>query len=159
MIRFSLHCKNGHEFETWFGSNSDYSKQKQDGLLSCPHCGSGDVEKSLMAPNVSSSKHRGKTIAASEGGEPGAASVPAAQLSNLSEAQTKLLPAMRELRNKLLEGAENVGEKFSEEARKIHYGETKARSIYGNANLEEAAKLSEEGIDFLPLPVLPEDKN
>ncbi len=156
MISFSLHCAKGHEFEAWFSSGDDFDRQKEKGLLSCPICGDDDVNKSLMAPNISSSK---ADVAPPTPAETNSSDEKTTHLAGVSEAQKKLLPALRELRSKLLENAENVGDKFGEEARKIHYGEADARSIYGKTDAEDAAKLVEEGIEFVPIPELPDDKN
>lgn len=155
MISYSLVCDRGHEFEGWFGSSKDFDDQNGRGLVSCPACGSAKVSKALMAPNVSTSRKK------EEQGEASATqpSTGFVQAPVLNEEQRAMLGKLREIKQKIVENAENVGEKFPEEARKIHYGESEARGIYGKANLEEAAELAEEGIDFLPLPDLPEDKN
>ena len=142
MISFTLVCSNAHEFEGWFSSSGDYESQKERGLVECPLCGDQGVKKALMAPSVSSAR-----------GEESA--VPVA----MNAEQTKMMAQIRELTNKMREGAENVGEKFAEEARKIHYGETDARGIYGKATSVEAKGLANEGIEFIPLPTLPEDQN
>lgn len=142
MISFTLVCSNAHEFEGWFSSSGDYESQKERGLVECPLCGDQGVKKTLMAPSVSSAR-----------GEESA--VPVA----MNAEQTKMMAQIRELTNKMREGAENVGEKFAEEARKIHYGETDARGIYGKATPVEAKGLANEGIEFIPLPTLPEDQN
>jgi len=142
VISFTLVCSNAHEFEGWFSSSGDYESQKERGLVECPLCGDQSVKKALMAPSVSSAR-----------GEESA--VPVA----MNAEQTKMMAQIRELTNKMREGAENVGEKFAEEARKIHYGETDARGIYGKATPVEAKGLANEGIEFIPLPTLPEDQN
>lgn len=160
MIRYSLHCANDHSFEGWFGSSQDFDRQNGMGLVSCPVCSSVEVEKSLMAPAVSTSRKREETRAVAEAAARAEAPVPAeATAAGLSQKQREMLSQMRELRDKILSGADNVGERFPEEARKIHYGEAKARGIYGKTSVEEAVRLAEEGIDLLPLPDLPEDKN
>lgn len=144
MISFSLLCSNGHEFEGWFSSSSDYDSQRERGLVECPICGDQSIEKALMAPSVSTSRGR-------ENEHP----VPVAMNSE----QQKMMTKIRELSRQLRQGAENVGDKFAEEARKIHYGETEARGIYGKATPVEAKGLAEEGVEFIPLPSLPEDQN
>ena len=156
MIRYSLHCKQGHLFEGWFGSSSDFDAQQERGLLECPVCGSAEIAKSLMSPAVSTSREHAEAPNLPVAAEPRPAGV---QLANLSPEQRRILREMRELKTQLLAKAENVGEKFSEEARKIHYGEAKQRGIYGRASAKEAAELIEEGIEFMPLPDLPEDSN
>lgn len=141
MIRYSLVCDNAHDFEAWFRNSDDFDKQKKRGLVECPECGSNKVGKALMAPAVSTSRSREKIALA------------------MGEEQKKALAALKELSKKMLEGAENVGDKFAEEARKIHFGETEARGIYGEATPEEAAGLVEDGVSFMPIPVFSDDRN
>jgi hypothetical protein len=141
LIRFSLHCDHAHDFEGWFRSNDDFETQRKRGFVSCPECGSQKVEKALMAPAVSTSRKQEK-MALAMGAE-----------------QRKMMAALKELSEKVRENAENVGDKFAEEARKIHFGETEARGIYGAATIEEAKGLAEDGIEFMPLPVFPDDRN
>lgn len=141
MIRFSLHCDHAHDFEGWFRSNEDFDTQRKRGFVSCPECGSQKVEKALMAPAVSTSRKQEKVALA------------------MGEQQRKAMAALKELSEKVRANAENVGDKFAEEARKIHFGETEARGIYGAATIEEAKGLAEDGIEFLPLPVFPDDRN
>ena len=141
MIRFSLICDQDHEFEAWFRSNDDFDKQKKRGFVDCPTCGSNKVEKALMAPAVSTGKKREKIALA------------------MNEMQKKAMAEMKALSEKIRENADYVGEKFAEEARKIHFGETEARGIYGEATLDEAKSLAEDGVGFMPIPVFPEDRN
>jgi hypothetical protein len=141
LIRYSLVCDNAHDFEAWFRNSDDFDKQKKRGLVECPECGSHKVGKALMAPSVSTSRGREKIALA------------------MGEEQKKAMAALKELSKKMLEGAENVGDKFAEEARKIHFGETEARGIYGEATPEEAAGLAEDGVSFLPIPVFSDDRN
>lgn len=141
MIRFSLHCDSAHDFEGWFRSNDDFETQRKRGFVSCPECGSQKVEKALMAPAVSTSRKQEKVALA------------------MGEQQRKMMAALKDLSEKVRENAENVGDKFAEEARKIHFGETEARGIYGAATIEEAKGLAEDGIEFMPLPVFPDDRN
>ena len=131
MIVYSLRCKNGHEFEGWFRDSASYDLQSEEGKLSCPTCNSRRVEKAIMAPAVS---------AGDRGPEPGH-----------SDAR-KMRQFMTGLRKYVQENAEYVGPKFAEEARKIHYGETLDRHIYGETTIEEARELAEEGVDVAPLP-------
>ncbi|WP_312797597.1 DUF1178 family protein [Tianweitania sp.] len=141
MISYSLHCTEGHDFEAWFRNGDDYDAQSQRGLVTCPTCGSAKVSKALMAPAVSTGKRREK-LALAAGAE-----------------QAKMIAQLQDLARKVRSSAENVGDKFAEEARKIHFGETEARGIYGEATLEEAKSLAEDGVGFLPLPALPEEQN
>ena len=141
MIRFSLHCDNGHEFEGWFRDNADFDRQAERKLVTCPACNSPDVQKSLMAPAVSTSRRKEQLIA------------------GMSEEQRQALEMIRELTRQVRKNADYVGDQVANEARKIHYGEAKARGIYGEATREDVHSLLEEGIDILPLPTLPEDNN
>ena len=141
MIRFSLCCENDHEFDGWFRSNDDYDTQKKRGFVSCPVCHSAKVEKALMAPAVSTGSKR-ETMALAMG-----------------EEQRKALAQLKEMAERVRRNADYVGDKFAEEARKIHFGETEARGIYGEATPEEARGLAEDGIEFMPIPVFPDDKN
>lgn len=157
MIRYRLRCRRAHEFEGWFSSSADFDRQHVSGLVECPVCGDKRTEKTLMAPAVSTSRRKDRQ--ASENPETGAAEKPVARLASLSAEQRALLHQMREIKRRILASAEDVGPKFPEEARKIHYGESKPRGIYGQASLEDAAELAEEGIEVLPLPDLPQDGN
>jgi hypothetical protein len=141
MISFSLHCAEGHDFEGWFRNGSDFDTQSGRGLVTCPTCGSAKVGKALMAPAVSTGKRREK-LAMAAGAE-----------------QARIMAQLHDLARKVRDTGENVGDKFAEEARKIHFGETESRGIYGEATLEEAKSLAEDGVGFLPLPALPEDQN
>jgi hypothetical protein len=141
LIRFSLACDHDHEFEGWFRSNDDFDKQKKRGLIDCPECGSHRVEKTLMAPAVSTGRKQEKMALA------------------MNAEQRRLMGEMKALSDKLRENADYVGDKFAEEARKIHFGETEARGIYGEASTEEAKSLAEDGVPFMPIPVFPDDRN
>lgn len=165
MIKYSLSCENNHQFDGWFGSSAAYDEQRAAGLVTCPFCDSMNVEKTLMAPAVSGTK---KTSVESEilppMPAPGASEIPAVPAAGTDlvrgdETMKAVVEKMRELRQWVESNADNVGNQFAEEARKIHYGEEEARGIFGNATHEEARELHEEGIDFLPLPSLPEEGN
>jgi hypothetical protein len=160
MIRYALICQQGHEFESWFQDSAAYDKQAKRGLVSCPHCGSAKVEKAIMAPRLSATaKRRSKAIEAPETA-PEAAPVPApAPVAMISPQEQEIRAKLKELRDHLTKNADNVGAKFPEEARKMHYGEIEHRSIYGVASPKEAKELSEEGIEFHPLPSLPDERN
>jgi hypothetical protein len=156
MIRYSLRCERGHAFESWFQSSSAYDSQVKRKLVTCPACGSAKVEKSIMAPQIVSKKRRDS-----------AAPAPAASTDVTAPASTPLMMAqerelrtkLRELRDHIVKNADNVGERFSNEARKMHYGDIEHRPIYGEASPDEARSLIEEGVEVSPLPVLPEDRN
>ena len=141
MIRFSLICRDDHTFEAWFRSNDDFEAQRKRGFVECPSCGSNTVEKALMAPAVSTGRKREKIALA------------------MNEMQKKAMAEMKALSEKIRENADYVSDKFAEEARKIHFGETEARGIYGEATLDEAKSLAEDGVGFMPIPVFPEDRN
>jgi hypothetical protein len=160
MIRYALICQQGHQFESWFQDSTAYDKQAKRGLVSCPHCGSAKVEKAIMAPRLSSTaRKRGKPIAA-PGTAPETTPAPApAPVAMISPQEQEIRAKLKELRDHLTKNADNVGAKFPEEARKMHYGEIEHRSIYGVASPEEAKELSEEGIEFHPLPSLPDERN
>lgn len=141
MIRFGLACDKEHEFEAWFRDGDDFEAQKERDLVACPHCGSHAVRKALMTPAVSTGKEKAPVAL------------------GMSEEQKKALAQIKALAEKVRENAEYVGDKFADEARKIHFGEVKARGIYGEATPEEAKDLVEDGVEFMPLPVLPDDRN
>ena len=141
MIRFSLNCENDHDFDGWFRSSADYETQKKRGLVACPTCHSSKVDKALMAPAVATARKAEKV----------------ALVAN--DAQHQMMAMMKELAQKVRQNADYVGDKFAEEARKIHFGEADARGIYGEATVEEARELAEDGVEFMPLPILPEDRN
>lgn len=148
MIKYALACEQAHEFESWFPSSEAFETQRKRGFVTCPFCNSAKVEKQIMAPSVARTDKAPKT------------SVPEPQpVAVLSERERELRAALRALREHVMKNAEDVGKGFVEEARKMHYGETEERSIYGEADLAEAKALLEEGIDVLPLPVVPDDRN
>lgn len=142
MIRYSLNCESAHEFEGWFSSSSDFDAQLGRGLISCPVCGSSKVEKMLMAPSLSTARKKD-----------------AMRNLAMDAAQKEVLTKIKETIATIRANAEDVGDKFPEEARKIHYGEAEERGIIGQASIEEAKALLEEGIDVAALPVLPDEVN
>ncbi len=146
MIKYSLECDKDHLFEAWFGSSEDFDKQRKRGLIQCPSCGSNKVSKSLMAPRVTGTKKDKRE------------SVPMAQMP-APQLPAEMVEQLRKIKKHVEENAENVGDKFPEEARKIHYGESEARGIYGEANREEVESLLDEGVAIAPLPPVPDDVN
>lgn len=142
MIRYSLICENAHEFEGWFSESSDFDRQVETGFLTCPVCNSGSISKSLMAPSVSTARKKDEMQAV-------------AMDTVRREAFVKLKEAVAAIKA----NSEDVGTRFPEEARKIHYGEADARGIIGQATPDEAQSLVEEGIEIAALPILPEDTN
>jgi len=158
MIKYALQCQKGHGFEAWFTSSTAYDKQAGRGQIACPRCGSTKVEKALMAPNVSPRTRRKGTDAARV--KPASKPVPAATPAAMPpEIPREVIDLMRKVRSEVVAKADYVGPRFAEEARKIHHEETPARGIYGEATAEDAKALVEEGIEFYPLPTLPEDNN
>jgi hypothetical protein len=152
VIVFDLKCQSaGHVFEAWFGSSEDYEAQQQRGLVTCPLCGAGQVEKALMAPNVAAKGNR------TQSGPP----AQAVMMANPEEVKT-MLAAVATIQKNILAHSDYVGERFADEARAIHLGEAVARSIYGKATSAETQSLLEEGIPVAPLllpVVLPGEEN
>ena len=160
MIRYNLICDKRHEFESWFANSAAYEKQAKRGLVSCPLCGSAKVEKAIMAPRLARTDKSGPIVARVEA--PAPAPTPAeapTPVAMISPQEREFRKKLKELRDHLTSNAENVGKKFPEVARKMHYGEVEHRSIYGEASAKDAKELHEEGIEFHPLPVLPEERN
>jgi len=157
MIRYALVCDKGHQFESWFQDSAAYDKQARRKLVACPLCNSTGVEKAIMAPQLAASKKRAAPM------EVSSAPVPAPDapepVAMMSPREKELRAKLKELRDHLTSNADDVGARFPEEARKMHYGEIEHRSIYGVASPEDAKSLAEEGIEFHPLPVLPEERN
>lgn len=141
MIKFSLVCHEGHEFEAWFRSGAAYEAQSARAQVACPHCGSHTVDKAIMAPAVAKWTE----------------AVPAnGPRTQPTQQQYRFL---RRLRDEIHAKTEYVGGRFAEEARKIHFNEAEQRGIYGEATADEGKDLAEDGIPFLPVPRLPEDLN
>ena len=159
MIRYTLRCERGHAFESWFQSSSAYESQEKRKLVSCPSCGSVKVERAIMAPQIVSKKGRedSRAIAAPEAAAPEVAGTESTPL--LMAQERELRAKIKELRDHITKNADNVGEKFPNEARKMHYGDIEHRPIYGEASLDEARALIDEGVEVSPLPVLPDDRN
>jgi hypothetical protein len=162
MIRYQLRCTKGHEFEGWFQSSAAFDRQAKRGQLSCAVCGTAKVAKALMAPNVAKRAKRRSVVERSTAvAMPEAVTAEAAPKPETQRlaAHQQLAGLMRKLRAEIEAKSEYVGPRFSEEARKIHYEEAPARGIHGEATVDEAKALAEEGIEFFPLPILPEDQN
>ena len=159
MIKYALVCDKGHDFESWFADSAGYDKQAKRNLIACPHCGSAKVEKAIMAPRLSAAAKKGRAAAAPVEPTPAAPADAPAPVAMISPAEQEIRAKLKELRAHLTKNADDVGQKFPEEARKMHYGEIEHRSIYGVASPEEAKDLAEEGIDFHPLPILPDERN
>jgi len=155
MIRYALVCAKGHSFESWFQNSAAYDKQAKQKLVTCPACGTAKVEKEIMSPRIAGSRKRDQARVSEATGE----SSEKTPVAMASPQERELRKKLKELREHLTKNADYVGPKFSEEARKMHYGEIDHRSIYGEASPDDAKKLHEEGIEFHPLPVLPDDRN
>ena len=147
MIRYDLVCEKGHEFDGWFRDSDTYDKQAKRGLVSCTHCGTVKIQKQIMAPGIPSKSNKKSENAVRMTAGP------------VDPRAAAMMQMMRYYRKHVETNAENVGNNFAEEARKIHYKETKERGIYGHTSSEDAAALIEEGIEIHPIPVLPEDGN
>lgn len=154
MIKYALACERGHTFESWFADSAAYDKQAKRGLVTCPVCNSAKVEKAIMAPRLSGTRKRARTLDVEAAPAPNKAPV-----AVMSPMEMELRSKLKELREHIVKNADNVGEKFPEEARKMHYGESEHRSIFGVASIDDAKELAEEGIDVLPIPALPEERN
>ncbi len=147
MIRYDLQCDQDHLFDGWFRDSAAYDAQVSRGLVACTHCGSLAISKQIMAPGIPAKSNRKSEVAtrmASGIADPRAAA---------------MLEMMRAVRREVETTAENVGTQFAEEARRIHYKEAETRGIYGQASMDDAKALVEEGISVMPLPRLPEDGN
>lgn len=141
MIQYSLHCSNGHQYDAWFKSAAAFDEQQVRGIVTCAVCGDSAVEKAPMAPAVA--RTDGERVSLSSG-HPDA---------------VKFREMLRKFRQKVTSEADYVGDHFAEEARKIHFEEVEARGIYGQATGDEIAGLLEDGVDFMPLPDVPEEHN
>lgn len=162
MMKYALVCERKHSFEIWFGDSADYDRQRKRGLVTCPICDSKKVEKAIMAPALGRGTRKRAAPAPIEAPMPApeAAAAPAPeQVAMISPVEQEFRAKLKELRDHMTKNADNVGKKFPEEARKMHYGEVEHRSIYGEASPQEAKDLHDEGIEFHPLPVLPDERN
>jgi hypothetical protein len=160
MIHYNLRCADGHAFESWFQSSSAYETQERRKLVNCPVCGSSEVERAIMAPKIMSKKGRENAAV-----EPLPAPAPTTEVTApsptplLMAQERELRAKLKELRDHIVSSADNVGERFPNEARKMHYGDIEHRPIYGEASPDEARALIEEGVEVMPLPTLPDDRN
>ena len=175
MIKYSLHCEFQHSFEGWFSDSGSFEKQLELGLVSCPECGNSKIRRALMTPNLSDGKHR-KQLAVPTGESKSEKSLlddsesteqrqktsphEGKQMSDRSKQQLsadQLMTMVRHIRSYVETNGRNVGDKFAEEALKIHYGEKKQDLIYGTCSPEEGEQLADEGVEFAELPLLPKD--
>jgi hypothetical protein len=148
MIKYRLACDRGHDFDSWFDSSAAYDKLEAGGLLSCAVCGSAKVAKAIMAPRVKAARDEAGAGSGPRAGHP---------IQAAAAADPKLREKLKELREYVEKNYAYVGDRFAEEARKIHYGETEDKPIYGEATLAQAKELVEEGVPVAPLPFVKED--
>ena len=147
MIRYDLICDKGHTFDGWFRDSAAYDAQAERGLVSCTTCGSVKIEKQLMAPGIPA-----KANTKSE--------LPKTMVAGPVDPRlAAMMQMVRDMRKHVEENADYVGDKFAEEARKIHYEEAEQRGIYGEATADEAKGLIDDGVEFMPIPVFPDDQN
>jgi hypothetical protein len=137
MIRFTLTCSKEHEFEGWFRDNETFERQAEAGQVACPVCADAAVRKAIMAPAVTRTR-------------------PGEAVTREQVRQAVMLHMARKVREHVEKNFEGVGERFAEEARRIHYGEAEKRDIWGSATIADAKELHEEGITVQPLPEVPE---
>lgn len=165
MIRYTLICDNAHEFESWFASSASFDEQAKRGFVTCPVCDSAKVERAVMAPAVARTDRgprpaEAAPAATAPSSAPAPSPVPATQPAALiGEKEMAFRAMLTALHEHVAANAEPVGKNFAEEALKIHHGESESRAIYGEASAEDAQMLHEEGVEFLPLPRLPEGRN
>ena len=148
MIKYALACDNGHEFESWFPSAAAYDEQARRGLVACPECNSNRVAKAIMAPAVVGAAHANSAPAEAP-----------AEVALLDRRQRALREAVRALRREIEANTDDVGTKFAELARSMHAGDTPERAIRGQATGAEVEALLEEGVDVLPVPTAPDERN
>ena len=141
VIQYSLHCSKGHVYDAWFKNAAAFDEQQVRGIVTCAVCGDGQVVKAPMAP----------AVARTDGGK--------VSLSSPHPDMVKFKELLRAYRQKVTSEADYVGDRFAEEARKMHFDEAETRDIYGEATRDEVVALAEEGIEFMPLPDLPEEHN
>ena len=157
MILFDLRCQDGHRFEAWFRDGATYDSQAEEGIVLCPVCGSSKVDKAPMAPRIL--KGRGNGPAAEDGaGEDSAETTPTPPVplrGEQSVAMGQIREKLQALRRYVETHSDDVGDRFAEEARRIHYGETPRRDIHGRASDSEAEELADEGVAFTAIPWVP----
>lgn len=156
MIRYALICDNGHGFESWFPTSASFEEQAKRGFVSCPACNSIKVERAIMAPNVARTDRGARQIEAQAvSAEPAPTAAAPAPVALMGEKEIAFREMVTALHAHVTANAEHVGPRFADEALKIHHGESDSRPIYGEASLDDARMLHEEGVEFLPLPRLP----
>jgi hypothetical protein len=141
LIQYSLHCSKGHRYDAWFKNAAAFDEQQARGIVTCAVCGDGAIEKAPMAPAVARTDNA------------------KVSLSSAHPDAAKFRELLRAYRQTVTSEADYVGDRFADEARKIHFEEVEARGIYGEATHDEVAALLDDGVDFMPLPDLPEEHN
>jgi hypothetical protein len=173
MIRYRLQCPDDHQFDAWFANSAAYDTQAKRGLVSCAVCGATRIEKALMAPNVGTKGNKKADKARKSPGKPTDVTAPTeateiaatnsvaltGEAAKRAAVARELMALMRKVRAEVEAKADYVGPNFAEEARKIHYDEAPNRGIYGEATKRVVVELLDEGIDIMPLPDVPEDRN
>jgi len=160
MISFNLVCDKGHGSEAWFKDGASFERQAKKGLVTCAQCGSAKMRKAVMAPAIAGTKRTRKGSGRDAEPAPAPAALPAPTPEVLAKPASDpqaaaLMQQLRELRRKIEESSDYVGDKFAEEARKMHYDEVEKRSIHGEASDDEAKALADEGIEFARVPWVP----
>ncbi|MEN9755734.1 MAG: hypothetical protein RLZ07_2116 [Pseudomonadota bacterium] len=151
MIKYQLHCDDGHDFEGWFPSSDAFEKQKKRGFVACAICGTNKVDRAIMAPAVTRTDKPPAVVPTEFMND--------VSSSLISDEERELRRRLAELRAEMIKDAKDVGEDFAEEARKIHFGESDVKQIYGRTTLADARELLDEGIGVLPLPPSFDDAN
>lgn len=147
MIKYILKCEESHQFEAWFKNSIAYDEQASMGVITCAICGSTSINKAPMAPSVPRKGSSSRSVTAQEERQQPQAS----EMAHVAVA----MKALKEIRKTVEENCDYVGEKFAEEARKIHYGEVEERGIYGETSEEERTELAEEGVELASIPWIP----
>jgi hypothetical protein len=166
MILYRLRCKEEHEFDGWFRNGATFDAQRESGALECPVCGTATVSKALMAPSIASGRHASEPLSAEASGSDTQAGEIQAGETHANEIQAvhpvmrqvaELKRQLRAMRRLVEENCDYVGDRFADEARRIHYGESEANGIYGETTPEESERLREEGIEFGSMPWIRDD--
>ncbi|CAN5916730.1 DUF1178 family protein [soil metagenome] len=159
MILYRLRCSQGHEFEGWFKDSKAYERQEKKSLIGCAVCGDATVERALMAPRLGKKGGKVAEVESATAATPAAPEIPSAEQQQMAALARQMPKELREallkVRAEVEKNCEHVGDKFAEEARKIHYGESDKRGIYGQTSDDEAEALAEEGIEFGRMPWIP----
>jgi hypothetical protein len=159
MILYRLRCAEGHEFESWFKDSKSYERQEKKSLIGCAVCGDARIERAPMAPRLGKGSKKKDSETPPPAGPSVPAPVPSPEQQKMAAVARHMPKELREallkVREQVEKNCEHVGDKFAEEARKIHYGESGKRGIYGETSEDEAAALAEEGIEFGRLPWIP----